>query len=114
MVGGFILNFMPCVLPVIAIKILSFMEQADESPARVRQLGLVFSAGVMSAFLALALVVVAIRAAGNSVGWGTQFQNPLFLIVMSVIVLILALSVMVIGGAGSLIAFFLWRRSRSS
>ncbi len=92
MVGGFILNFMPCVLPVIAIKILSFMEQADESPARVRQLGLVFSAGVMSAFLALALVVVAIRAAGNSVGWGTQFQNPLFLIVMSVIVLILALS----------------------
>ncbi len=92
MVGGFILNFMPCVLPVIAIKILSFMEQADESPARVRKLGLVFSAGVMSAFLALALVVVAIRAAGNSVGWGTQFQNPLFLIVMCVIVLILALS----------------------
>lgn len=92
MVGGFILNFMPCVLPVIAIKILSFMEQADESPARVRQLGLVFSAGVMSAFLALALVVVAIRTAGNSVGWGTQFQNPLFLIVMCVIVLVLALS----------------------
>lgn len=92
MVGGFILNFMPCVLPVIAIKILSFMEQADESPARVRQLGLVFSSGVISAFLALALVVVAIRAAGNSVGWGTQFQNPLFLIVMCVIVLILALS----------------------
>ncbi len=92
MVGGFILNFMPCVLPVIAIKILSFMEQADESPARVRQLGLVFSAGVISAFLALALVVVAVRAAGNSVGWGTQFQNPLFLIVMCTIVLVLALS----------------------
>ena len=92
MVGGFILNFMPCVLPVIAIKILSFMEQAEESPARVRQLGLVFSAGVISAFLALALVVVAVRAAGNSVGWGTQFQNPLFLIVMCTIVLVLALS----------------------
>ncbi len=92
MLGGFILNFMPCVLPVIAIKILSFMEQADESPARVRRLGLVFSAGVMSAFLALALVVVAVRAAGNSVGWGTQFQNPLFLIVMCVIVLLLSLS----------------------
>ncbi len=92
LVGGFILNFMPCVLPVIAIKILSFMEQADESPARVRQLGLVFSAGVISAFLALALLVVAVRAAGNSVGWGTQFQNPLFLIVMCTIVLVLALS----------------------
>lgn len=92
LVGGMILNLMPCVLPVISIKILSFMEQANESPAKVRNLGLVFSAGIISAFMVLAGVVLAIRAAGNTVGWGFQFQYPGFVIVMCVIVLLLAMS----------------------
>lgn len=92
LVGGMILNLMPCVLPVISIKILSFMEQANESPAKVRNLGLVFSAGIISAFMVLAAVVLAIRAAGNTVGWGFQFQYPGFVIVMCVIVLLLAMS----------------------
>ncbi|MBZ0186263.1 MAG: thioredoxin family protein, partial [Candidatus Obscuribacterales bacterium] len=80
------------VLPVIAIKVMSFLEQAEEEPARVRLLGLVFSSGIISAFLVLAIVVLAVRAAGESVGWGFQFQYPGFIIVMSVIVLLLALS----------------------
>ncbi|MEZ4534796.1 MAG: thioredoxin family protein [Cyanobacteriota/Melainabacteria group bacterium] len=92
LVGGFILNFMPCVLPVIAIKVMSFMEQADEEPARVRNLGLVFTAGIISAFMALALIVLTVRAAGQSVGWGFQFQYPGFVIGMCVIVLLLSLS----------------------
>ncbi len=92
LIGGLILNVMPCVLPVIAIKVMSFIEQADEEPARVRLLGLTFSAGITSAFLALALVVLGIRAAGQSVGWGFQFQYPGFVIIMSTIVLLLALS----------------------
>lgn len=92
LLGGFILNFMPCVLPVIAIKVMSFMEQADEEPARVRNLGLVFTAGIISAFMALALIVLAVRAAGQSVGWGFQFQYPGFVIGMCVIVLLLSLS----------------------
>ncbi len=92
MVGGFILNFMPCVLPVIAIKVMSFLEQADEEPGRVRALGLVFTAGIISAFLALAAIVLAVRAAGQSVGWGFQFQYPGFIIGMCVIVLLLSLS----------------------
>lgn len=92
LVGGFILNFMPCVLPVIAIKIMSFIEQADEAPARVRLLGLTFSSGIILSFLALAAVVLAIRAAGQSVGWGFQFQSPAFVIVMCVIILLLSLS----------------------
>ncbi|MBX9693900.1 MAG: thioredoxin family protein, partial [Cyanobacteria bacterium] len=92
MLGGFILNFMPCVLPVISIKILSFVQQADEEPKRVRLLGLTFSAGIVSAFLVLATVVLVVRRAGQSVGWGFQFQYPGFVIIMCVIVLLLALS----------------------
>jgi len=92
LIGGLILNVMPCVLPVIAIKVMSFIEQADDEPARVRQLGLTFSAGIISAFLALALIVLGVRAAGQSVGWGFQFQYPGFVILMSTIVLLLALS----------------------
>lgn len=92
LVGGLILNVMPCVLPVIAIKVMSFIEQADEEPARVRLLGLTFSAGILSSFLALAAIVLGVRAAGQSVGWGFQFQYPGFVILMSTIVLLLSLS----------------------
>lgn len=92
LLGGLILNVMPCVLPVIAIKVMSFIEQADEEPARVRLLGLTFSAGIMSSFLALAAIVLGVRAAGQSVGWGFQFQYPGFVILMSTIVLLLSLS----------------------
>jgi len=83
---------MPCVLPVIAIKILSFLEQAHDEPVRVRMLGITFAAGITSTFVLLGLVVLAIQAAGQQVGWGFQFQYPGFIIAMSVIVLLFALS----------------------
>ncbi len=92
LVGGLILNIMPCVLPVIAIKVMSFLEQAQDSPARVRLLGLTFSAGIISSFLALALVVIALKAGGQSIGWGFQFQYPGFLIIMCAVVLLMSLS----------------------
>lgn len=91
-VGGFILNFMPCVLPVISIKVLSFVQQAGEEPKRIFQLGLTFAAGILSSFLVLAAVVIAIQQAGQKVGWGFQFQIPGFLIAMATLVLLLALS----------------------
>lgn len=91
-VGGFILNFMPCVLPVISIKVLSFVQQAGEDPKRVFNLGLTFTAGILSSFLVLAFLVIGIQQAGQKVGWGFQFQVPGFLIAMSVLVLLLALS----------------------
>ncbi len=92
LIGGLILNVMPCVLPVIAIKVISFLEQAQDSPARVRLLGLTFSAGIISSFMALALVVIALKAAGQSIGWGFQFQYPGFLIAMCAVVLLMSLS----------------------
>jgi thiol:disulfide interchange protein len=91
-IGGFILNFMPCVLPVISIKVLSFMQQAGDDPKRVFRLGLTFTAGIISAFLVLAGAVIAVQQAGQKVGWGFQFQYPIFLFAMAAIVLVFALS----------------------
>lgn len=91
-VGGFILNFMPCVLPVIAIKVMSFMQQAQEEPKRVRTLGLIFTAGIISSFMLLAGLVIAIQSAGRNVGWGFLFQYPGFVLLMAAIILLLALS----------------------
>ncbi len=87
MIGGFILNFMPCVLPVISIKILSFVRQAREHRWRVFELGLAFSAGIIASFLVLAVIVVALDSQ-----WGGLFQKPRFTIGMSAVVTALALS----------------------
>ena len=89
--GGFILNFMPCVLPVIAIKVLGLIEQSHAGNC-VKRLGLTFSAGIISSFLVLAAVALLVQSAGQQVGWGFQFQYPGFIIAMSVIVLLFALS----------------------
>lgn len=91
-VGGIILNFMPCVLPVVAIKVIGLLEQAKQDSARVRLLGLIFSAGIISSFLALAGIVIAFQSAGHELGWGFQFQYPPFVMAMATIVLIFALS----------------------
>ncbi|MBU6450215.1 MAG: thioredoxin family protein [Cyanobacteria bacterium REEB67] len=90
--GGLILNVMPCVLPVIAIKVLSLLEQAKEEPAKIKLLGLVFAAGIISSFMVLALTVIAIKAAGQSVGWGFQFQYPGFVVIMAAVILLMSLS----------------------
>ncbi|HNQ74264.1 MAG TPA: protein-disulfide reductase DsbD family protein [Verrucomicrobiota bacterium] len=90
--GGLILNIMPCVLPVIALKILGFVNQARETPARVRWLGLVFAAGVLASFLALAIAVIVIKAAGHRAGWGMQFSNPLVIVGMAALITLVALN----------------------
>jgi thiol:disulfide interchange protein DsbD len=90
--GGLILNLMPCVLPVIALKIFGFVQQAGEEPRRIFRLGLAFVAGVFTFFLAIAVVVIALNAAGRSFNWGFQFQNPYLLISLLVLVFVFALS----------------------
>ncbi len=91
-VGGLILNVMPCVLPVIALKIMGFVGQAKEAPGRVRLLGLVYGAGVLISFLVLALVVVGVKAAGQKAGWGMQFSNPIFIVAMTTLITLVALN----------------------
>jgi suppressor for copper-sensitivity B len=82
LLGGFILNFMPCVLPVLSIKILGVIEQGGRSRRTMRLGFLATAAGVIVSFLALAGVMAALGAAGVAIGWGVQFQQPLFLVGM--------------------------------
>lgn len=101
--GGLILNIMPCVLPVIALKILGFVQQSKESPERVRRLGLMYGFGVLLSFLAIAVVVVSVQQAGGGASWGMQMQNPYFRLGLLVVVLLVALNLfgvfeIVIGG----------------
>ena len=91
-IGGFILNLMPCVLPVISLKIFGFIQHAGHSRARIFQSGLAFVAGIFVWFIALALLLIAIKGAGGEIGWAVQFTNPYFVLAMSVVVLVFALN----------------------
>ena len=91
-IGGLLLNIMPCVLPVIALKIFGLVKMAGDKPRRITRLGWSFSLGVLSSFLVLALFVILLQQAGQQVGWGFQFQEPLFVIAMSAIVFAFGLS----------------------
>jgi len=86
-IAGAVLNVMPCVLPVVSIKVLSFVQQAGESKQRVFQLGLAFAAGILVVFAVLASL-----AAFAGLGWGTQFQSETFKIVMVAVVFAFSLS----------------------
>ena len=91
-IGGLILNIMPCVLPVIALKILGFINHAQHEPGRVRALGLIYAAGVLVSFIALAAIVIGVKAAGHHAGWGMQFGNPEFIVVLTTLITLVALN----------------------
>ena len=92
LIGGLILNVMPCVLPVIALKVLGFVQQSKQSPAMVRQHGLIYAGGVLCSFFVLAAVVIAVQQAGKLASWGMQFGNPTFVVAMTVLVTLVALN----------------------
>jgi thiol:disulfide interchange protein DsbD len=91
--GGIILNLMPCVLPVISLKIFGFIQQAGQSRQKILRSGIAFTLGIFVWFIALALLLIALKTAGRDVTWGGfQFTNPYFVLVLSVIVLVFALN----------------------
>ncbi|MBW2280874.1 MAG: thioredoxin family protein [Deltaproteobacteria bacterium] len=90
--GGLVLNLMPCVLPVLAIKVFGLADLAQRSPREVRMHGAAYGGGVVASMLVLAGFVVALRAGGMAVGWGFQFQEPLFLAVISTVLLVFGLN----------------------
>ena len=92
MLGGLILNLMPCVFPVLSIKAIGLVEQAKKHPAAVRAKGLVFAAGVISSMLCLAGVLLALRAGGEQIGWGFQLQSPLFVTLLVYLLLAVGLN----------------------
>jgi thiol:disulfide interchange protein DsbD len=91
-VGGLILNIMPCVLPVIALKILGFVNEAKSSPHHVRVLGLVYALGVLVSFLVLGTIIIGVKTAGHKAGWGMQFGNPIFLVCLVTLVTLVAMN----------------------
>jgi suppressor for copper-sensitivity B len=90
LLGGLILNLMPCVLPVLAIKLLAVVGHGGGERARVRRGFLASTAGIVAAFLLLAGLAVGLKHAGLAVGWGIQFQQPLFVVAMVVILTLFA------------------------
>ena len=91
-IGGFILNLMPCVLPVISLKIFGFIQHAGQSRRRILRSGLSFAAGIFVWFIGLALVLIILKNAGHAITWAFQFTNPYFVLAMSVLVLVFALN----------------------
>lgn len=79
LLGGLILNIMPCVLPVLILKLTNVLEHAGAAQRTVRLGFLASAGGIVFAFAALALILIGIQASGQSIGWGIQFQHPLFL-----------------------------------
>ncbi len=89
-IGGLILNLMPCVLPVLSIKVVGVMGHGGGDTGQVRRGFIASALGILAAFMVLASGLVALKAAGMTIGWGIQFQQPWFLAAMTVIVFVFA------------------------
>jgi len=92
LLGGLVLNGMPCVLPVLALKVVSIADLAARDARDVRLHGLAYTAGVLGSMLVLAGVVLGLRGAGHAVGWGFQFQEPLFVAAIAALLVTFALN----------------------
>jgi len=90
LLGGLLLNLMPCVLPVLSLKLLSAVKHGGGAPGPVRLSFLATAAGILASFLLLAGGAVALQAGGATLGWGIQFQQPLFLAAMALVVTLFA------------------------
>jgi thiol:disulfide interchange protein len=90
--GGIILNLMPCVFPVLFIKGLSLFESSSAERAQMRVHGLAYTLGILVSFWAVVAVLLGLRAGGHHLGWGFQFQSPVFLAVIALLLFFLGLS----------------------
>ena len=100
--GGVLLNLMPCVFPVLAIKVLGVLQQTDAQPAHLRSHGLLFALGVLLSFWIVAGLLLALRAQGAALGWGYQLQSPTIVAALATLFFTLGLNlsgVFQIGGA---------------
>ncbi|WP_409767759.1 protein-disulfide reductase DsbD family protein [Ferrovibrio sp.] len=92
LLGGVILNLMPCVFPVLSIKILALVEHAGQGRARMRRHGMAYTLGVLLSFAALAVLLLGLRAAGAQIGWGFQLQMPLVVAGLAYLLFVMGLS----------------------
>ena len=90
--GGLLLNLMPCVFPVLFLKGLALVNSGNEERHKLRTHGFVYAAGILVSFWALVAALLGLRAAGATLGWGFQFQSPVFLALMAGLLFFLGLS----------------------
>jgi thiol:disulfide interchange protein DsbD len=102
-VGGLILNLMPCVLPVLAIKVLGFARHGEHSRASQRAQGLAYTLGVVLSFVGLGALMLALRATGEQLGWGFQLQSPAVVAVLAALFTLLGLNLAGLFDVGSLL-----------
>ena len=110
-IGGLILNLMPCVFPIISLKVLSFISLGGDSTFKIRAHSIIFSLGVLASFLLIATVLIALKSSGSSVGWGFQLQSPLIVGILSILMFLIGLILLMdinlgssltrLGGVGS-------------
>ena len=110
-IGGLILNLMPCVFPIISLKILSFVSMGNESSLKIRQHALSFCCGVLVTFLLIGLAMIMLKQAGSYLGWGFQLQSPVIVGILSMIMFVIGVvlltdinigsSLSKLGGVGS-------------
>ncbi|NKE46321.1 copper resistance protein [Roseomonas frigidaquae] len=94
LLGGLILNLMPCVLPVLSLKLVSLARQGGAAPRAIRLGFLASAAGIVASFLVLASAMVGLKAAGAAVGWGIQFQQPVFLVLLVTLLTLFAVNLL--------------------
>ncbi|HEY8940879.1 MAG TPA: thioredoxin family protein [Cellvibrio sp.] len=102
LLGGVILNLMPCVFPVLSIKALSLVSHSHYSAIEIRRQGYVYTLGVLASFAVLALLLILLKAGGNQIGWGFQFQSPIFVLLVAYLLFAVGLSlsgVFFVGGS---------------
>jgi len=92
--GGIIMNFTPCVLPVLTIRAMSIVNQAHEDRSQIFKHSMAYAAGVVASFIVLALVFIGMKLAGESVGWGFQFQNIGFTIALAGLIFVFAMALL--------------------
>ncbi|MFA6916073.1 MAG: thioredoxin family protein [Parachlamydiales bacterium] len=109
--GGMILNLMPCVLPVISFKILSFVRMSGQDRSTILKHGLSFAAGVLISFWVLASLLMILQAYGRTVGWGFQLQEPLFVGILAAVMLVFGLSMFGVFEFGAFFAAWVGNRS---
>ncbi len=91
-IGGLILNLMPCVLPILSLKVFGLVQTAGQGRRHVTLSALATAGGILVSFWALATLAIVARSAGEAVGWGIQFQNPVFVTFLAVVLVFFALN----------------------
>ncbi|MGZ8184558.1 MAG: protein-disulfide reductase DsbD family protein, partial [Methylobacter sp.] len=101
LLGGVILNLMPCVFPVLSIKALALIKHARHEPRQTKLHGLAYTLGILASFLLLGVILIALKAGGAEIGWGFQFQSPLFVLAVAYLMFTVGLSLSGVFSIGS-------------